>query len=146
MVQQISYDLSKVKALKNLQKRRTHKNKNPHGYTQGDGEKVRVRFENGQSYMRIEVCVWERERGRESEPKKMTNQSRQQPPLQLHVAEIWHHHHFSVQHNYEPESCWRGEGGGGGSHSPHESAATQTRKVHLQSRTPDMVEIPAGGC
>lgn len=52
-MQQIYYDLSKVKALKNLQKRQKKK-KNPHGYAQG--EKVRVRFENG-SYMRIEVCV-----------------------------------------------------------------------------------------
>lgn len=54
-MQQIYYDLSKVKALKNLQKRQKKK-KTPHGYAQGDGEKVRVRFENG-SYMRIEVCV-----------------------------------------------------------------------------------------
>lgn len=31
-----------------------------------------------------------------------------------------------------------------GGHSPYESAATQMRRVHLQSRTPDMVEFPDG--
>lgn len=31
-------------------------------------------------------------------------------------------------------------GGGGGGHSPHESAAAQMSRVRLQSRIPDMVE------
>lgn len=36
---------------------------------------------------------------------------------------------------------WRGEAAKK-HHSPHESAATQMKRVHLQSRAPDMVEIP----
>lgn len=69
-----------------------------------------------------------------------------------------------MQHNYDPGSLLKrvgkeGKGEkeeeeergrrkekGGVSHSPYESAETQMRRVHLQSRTPDMVEIPAGGC